>query len=299
MPYMVVLLIAGSYMSKSCMRLHGNSALQFHIVGAYLFSCIRPLASAMLPLQLADTKWGVIGLQWRAVSCDYKPVDPAPALAHPTPGQKPPKGTERPPPGYWNKPRNQWPGKSGSLESDVDASLRLPGYAVVQAHIFLPLHVESVSPCGQTSVKTPPRQLSMSCGFCNCLTVPPLRDPSVMHRAIHNQTAVNNWTIQGYNTILYPNNSAPGTGELITQCAIIAPNSSFAFTAPGPGFFLGKLSIAFWAQYATGAQDLQLTLASSDITLPQVPVVVPLACVLPCCAADSLRQPWASMQLSD
>ncbi|KAL3137553.1 hypothetical protein ABBQ38_004834 [Trebouxia sp. C0009 RCD-2024] len=164
--------------------------------------------------ELADTKWGVIGLQWRAVPCDYMPANPAPAPAHPTPGHKPPKGTERPPPGYWNKPRSQWPGQSGSLESDVDASMRMPG-------------------------------------------------------AIYNQTLVNNWTIQGYNTILYPNASAPGVAELNTQCAIIAPNSSFTFTAPGPGFFLGKLSIAFWAQYAMTAEDLQLTLAASDPTLPQ------------------------------
>lgn len=109
-----------------------------------------------------------------------------------------------------------------------------------------------------------------------------------MHRAIYNQTLKNNWTIQGYNTILYPNASAPGAGELITQCAIVAPNSSFTFTAPEPGFFLGKLSIAFWAQYATTAQDLQLTLAASDPTLPQVPFLFP-ACVMVFMRVDSQR----------
>lgn len=94
-------------------------------------TCIRACCILLChPLQLADTKWGVIGLQWRAVPCDYKPANPAPALAHPTPGQQPPKGTQRPPPGYWNKPRSQWPGSSGSLESDEDVSVRLPGYAV-------------------------------------------------------------------------------------------------------------------------------------------------------------------------
>lgn len=87
-------------------------------------------------MQLADTKWGVIGLKWRAVPCDYKPANPAPTLAHPTPGQQPPKGTQHPPPGYWNRPRNQWPGSRGSLESDEDTFARLPGYATEQTHLF-------------------------------------------------------------------------------------------------------------------------------------------------------------------
>lgn len=95
-----------------------------------------PLHLLCCPLQLTDTKWGVIGLQRHAVPCDYKPANPAPAPAHPTPGQKPPKGTEQPPPGYWNKPGSHWPGKSGSLESNVDVSMRLPGYAVMQTHIL-------------------------------------------------------------------------------------------------------------------------------------------------------------------
>ena len=78
-------------------------------------------------MQLADTKCGVIGLQWRPVACDYKPDNPAPAPAHPTPGQQPPKGTQYPPAGYWDEPRSQWPGSSGSLESAEDTSVRLPG----------------------------------------------------------------------------------------------------------------------------------------------------------------------------
>ena len=105
---------------------------------------------------------------------------------------------------------------------------------------------------------------------------------SLVHRAIYNQTLVNNWTVQGYNTIIYPNASDLDSGELITQCAMMAPSGSLTFTAPGPSFFLGKLSITFWAQYATGSRDLQLTLASSDDPLPQVhichgkyPVLVP------------------------
>ena len=93
---------------------------------------------------------------------------------------------------------------------------------------------------------------------------------ALMRRAIYNQTLVNNWTVQSYNTIIYPSAPALNPGELITQCAITAPNGSFTFTAPGPNFFLGKLSITFWAQYASGSRDLQLTLASSDNTLPQV-----------------------------
>ena len=93
-----------------------------------------------------------------------------------------------------------------------------------------------------------------------------------MHRAIYNQTLVNNWTVQGYNTIIYPNSSALDSGELTTQCAMIAPDGSFTFTAPGPDFFLGKLSITFWAEYASGSRDLQLTLASSADSLPQVQV---------------------------
>lgn len=93
-----------------------------------------------------------------------------------------------------------------------------------------------------------------------------------MRRAIYNQTLVHNWTVQGYNTIIYPNSSASDSGEITTQCAMIAPNASFSFTAPGPDFFLGKLSITFWAQYASGSRDLQLTLASSADSSPQVQI---------------------------
>ena len=103
-----------------------------------------------------------------------------------------------------------------------------------------------------------------------------------MYRAIYNQTLVNSWTVQSYNTIIYPNASLLDSGELITQCAIIAPNGSFTFTAPGPNFFLGKLSITFWAQYATSSRDLQLTLASSSDDLPQVHLVMAnTLCMLP------------------
>ena len=89
-------------------------------------------------------------------------------------------------------------------------------------------------------------------------------------RPIYNQTLLNNWTAQSYNATLYQNASALGAGELITQCTKLAPNGTLVFTASGPGYFLGKLSLSFWAQYATSARDLQLSLASSDGTLPQV-----------------------------
>lgn len=91
-----------------------------------------------------------------------------------------------------------------------------------------------------------------------------------MCRPIYNQTLLNNWTAQSYNATVYQNASALGAGELITQCAKLAPNSTLAFKASGPGYFLGKLSLSFWAQYATSTHDLQLSLASSDDTLPQV-----------------------------
>ena len=78
-------------------------------------------------LQLADTKWGVIGLQWRTVPCEYNSTDPAPTPANRAVGQEPPPGTEYPPAGYWDKPRSQWPGTSGSLEGDEDTTANLPG----------------------------------------------------------------------------------------------------------------------------------------------------------------------------
>jgi len=89
-------------------------------------------------------------------------------------------------------------------------------------------------------------------------------------RPIYNQTLLNNWTAQSYNSTLYQNASAAGAGELITQCSSIAPNGTFVFTAPGQGYFLGKLSMSFWAQYTTSTPDLQLSLATTDNTLPQV-----------------------------
>ena len=93
---------------------------------------------------------------------------------------------------------------------------------------------------------------------------------SLLDRPIYNQTLLNNWTAQSYSGTLYQNASALGPAELITQCAQIAPNGTFAFTASGPGYFLGKLSLSFWARCATSTSDFQLTLASSDTTLPQV-----------------------------
>ncbi|KAL0029567.1 hypothetical protein WJX79_004717 [Trebouxia sp. C0005] len=164
--------------------------------------------------KLADTKWGVIGLQWRPVPCDYNSTDPAPTPANPVVGQEPPPGTQYPPAGYWDKPRSQWPGNTGSLEGDEDTSANLPG-------------------------------------------------------PIYNQTLLNNWTAQSYNSTLYQNASAMGAGELIIQCSSISPNGSLVFTAPGQGYFLGKLSMSFWAQYTTSTPDLQLSLASTDDTLPQ------------------------------
>ncbi|DBB12456.1 hypothetical protein WJX82_006372 [Trebouxia sp. C0006] len=166
--------------------------------------------------KLADTKWGVIGLQWRSVPCDYNSTDPAPAPTPATPavGQEPPPGTQYPPVGYWDKPRSQWPGSTGSLEGDEDTSAKLPG-------------------------------------------------------PIYNQTLLNNWTAQSYNSTLYQNASALGAGELIMQCSSIAPNGTLVFTAPGQGYFLGKLSMSFWAQYATSTPDLQLSLATTDTSLPQ------------------------------
>ena len=98
-------------------------------------------------------------------------------------------------------------------------------------------------------------------------------------RPVYNQTLLNNWTAQSYNSTLYQNASALGVGELITQCSAIAPNGSLVFTAPGPGFFLGKLSLMFWAQYATSTSDLQLSLASTDTTLPEVDLLLSTVCL--------------------
>lgn len=93
---------------------------------------------------------------------------------------------------------------------------------------------------------------------------------AIARRPIYNQTLLNNWTAQSYNSTLYQNASAMGAGELIIQCSSISPNGSLVFTAPGQGYFLGKLSMSFWAQYTTSTPDLQLSLASTDDTLPQV-----------------------------
>lgn len=40
-------------------------------------------------LQLAETRWGVIPIQYRPVPCDYKPQHMANQLANPTPGWQP------------------------------------------------------------------------------------------------------------------------------------------------------------------------------------------------------------------
>ncbi|EFJ48836.1 hypothetical protein VOLCADRAFT_90501 [Volvox carteri f. nagariensis] len=42
--------------------------------------------------RLADTKWGVIGVQYRQVPCSYQPAKQAPAAQNPTPGEQPPSG---------------------------------------------------------------------------------------------------------------------------------------------------------------------------------------------------------------
>jgi len=93
-------------------------------------------------------------------------------------------------------------------------------------------------------------------------------------RPIYNQTLLNNWTAQSYNSTLYQNASAVAAGEVIMQCSSISPNGSLVFTAPGPGYFLGKLSMTFWAQYAANTPDLHLSLASTDHTFPQVHLCV-------------------------
>lgn len=53
--------------------------------------------------RLADTKWGVIGLQFRPVPCSYRPAKEAPRIANPTPGEQPPNS--------WNNkaPIRDWP----------------------------------------------------------------------------------------------------------------------------------------------------------------------------------------------
>ena len=93
---------------------------------------------------------------------------------------------------------------------------------------------------------------------------------AVACRPIYNQTLLINWTAQSHNSTLYQNASALVAGELITQCSSISPRGTLVFTAPGQGYFLGKLSMSFWAQYATSTPDLQLSLATTDSTLPQV-----------------------------
>jgi len=46
-------------------------------------------------LQLADKKWGVIGIQYRPVPCKYTPDVIAPPPAYPSPGQAPPSGARK------------------------------------------------------------------------------------------------------------------------------------------------------------------------------------------------------------
>lgn len=48
--------------------------------------------------KLADTKWGVIGLQYRQVPCGYAPERPAPPRANPFPGEGPEKYGAKPRP---------------------------------------------------------------------------------------------------------------------------------------------------------------------------------------------------------
>ncbi|KAG2440189.1 hypothetical protein HXX76_004302 [Chlamydomonas incerta] len=45
--------------------------------------------------RLANTKWGVIGLQYRRVPCDYVPTHEAPTVANPTPGEQPTSTAKR------------------------------------------------------------------------------------------------------------------------------------------------------------------------------------------------------------
>jgi hypothetical protein len=60
--------------------------------------CLLPAAHCPAPAQLADIKWGVIGVQWRDVPCWYKPNSPA----HVPSWSKP---TEQP---WWEKAPDGW-----------------------------------------------------------------------------------------------------------------------------------------------------------------------------------------------
>ncbi len=56
------------------------------------------------PPQLAENKWGVIGIAWRPVSCDYQPERRAPV---PPEGESP-ENTRIPRPWGWTDKR-PWP----------------------------------------------------------------------------------------------------------------------------------------------------------------------------------------------
>ncbi len=68
----------------------------------YAFLHLQP-ANGGLPAcaQLAEKKWGVIGLQWRMVPCDYKPELQAPPVATPSPGEAPSPGAKKVNRGYY------------------------------------------------------------------------------------------------------------------------------------------------------------------------------------------------------
>jgi hypothetical protein len=56
------------------------------------------LAACRGVVQLADTKWGVIGVQWRNVPCWYKPNSPASVPHWKSPTEQP----------WWEKAPGGW-----------------------------------------------------------------------------------------------------------------------------------------------------------------------------------------------
>lgn len=67
--------------------------------------------------QLANTKWGVIGVKYRQVPCTQLPANPAPAPANPFPGVPPPPGALRP-----TTPRFVGPSAFGTSSANVEVA---------------------------------------------------------------------------------------------------------------------------------------------------------------------------------
>ncbi|GAB4814157.1 hypothetical protein N2152v2_001203 [Parachlorella kessleri] len=98
--------------------------------------------------KLAETKWGVIPLEFRPVSCDYKPSKPAPELAYPTQGEAPPSDAKKPT-DYTYVKRTDWTGQSqGAVKQVADPSQAYGGAQVAYSSLFSGGGAFTIDPTG-------------------------------------------------------------------------------------------------------------------------------------------------------